>query len=100
MAQWLSCKALCLARLGRKRVSFMSDPFWLLKPPYGFFTFGMFLIFLGLVQTYMGKSWVRGGGWVYRAKEPKRYWSNVATCYLGGVFLIGIFLYEVHAFSN
>ena len=49
----------------------MNDPFWLLKEPYGFFTFGMFLVFLGLVQIYIGKVWLRGGGWIDKDKEPK-----------------------------
>jgi len=78
----------------------MSDPLWLLKPPYGFFTFGMLLIFLGMVYTYTGKAYVRFQGWVDRAKEPKRYWGEVVTYYLLGAGLIGLFLYEVRAFSN
>lgn len=78
----------------------MSDPFWLLKPPYTLFDFGMFLLFLAVLYTYLGKVGLRGGGWIYRAKEPRRYWWAVAAYYLGGVFLIGFFLYEVHAFSN
>lgn len=78
----------------------MSDPFWLLKPPYIFFTAGMFVIFLAVVYTYTGKAWIRFHGWVYRVKEPKRYWLEVAMYYLGGFFLIGIFLYEIHVFSN
>jgi len=49
----------------------VNDPFWLLKEPYGFFTFGMFLVFLGLVQIYIGKVWLRGGGWIDKDKEPK-----------------------------
>jgi hypothetical protein len=77
----------------------MSDPFWLLKPPKGFFTFGMFLVLLGTVYTYTGKAYVRFQGWVYRAKEPKCYWE-VVTYYLLGIGLIGLFLYEVHAFSK
>ena len=78
----------------------MSEPFWLLKEPYGFFTFGIFLILLRLVYTYIGKVWDRGGGWVCRAEKPKRYWSEVATYYLLGSASIGLFLYEVRAFSH
>ena len=83
-----------------ERAGPMSDPLWLLKPPYGFFTFGMLLIFLGMVYTYTGKAYVRFQGWVDRAKEPKRYWGEVVTYYLLGAGLIGLFLYEVRAFSN
>ncbi len=78
----------------------MSDKFWLLKPPYTLFTFGMFLLFLAVVYTYTGKAWVRFHGWVYRAEEPKRYWLEVAMYYLLGVGLIGLFLYKVHGLSN
>ena len=77
----------------------MSDPFWLLKPPYGFFTFGMFVLFLALFYTYTGKAWIRFQGWAYRAKEPKRFWSEVVTYYLLGLGFIVLFLYKIHAFS-
>lgn len=76
----------------------MFDPFWLLKPRYTLFDFGMFLLLLGLVYTYLGKVGLRGGGWIYRAKEPRRYWRAVTTYYIVGVLLIGLFLCEVHAF--
>jgi len=73
----------------------MDDPFWILKPPYTLFDFGIFLIFLGALYTDIGKAYVRFHGWVYRAKEPKRYWSEVAMYYLGGVAVIGYFWYVV-----
>jgi len=78
----------------------MSDPYWLLKEPYGFFTFGMFLIFLGLVQTYLGKAWLRGGDWIYRTKEPRRYWLTVGMFYLCGLLSVALFLYQLHVNSN
>ena len=68
----------------------MSDPFWILKPPYTLFDFGMFLLFLAALYTYLGKVGLRGGGWIDRAKEPRRYWWAVTAYYLGGVFLVGI----------
>lgn len=74
----------------------MSDPLWLLKEPYGFFTFGMFLILLGLIQAYLGKAWLRAGGWIYRAKQPIRYWVTVAMYFLCGVLSIVFFLCEVN----
>jgi len=75
----------------------MSDPLWFLKEPYGFLTFGMFLILLGLIQAYIRKAWLRAGGWIYRAKEPKRYWLTVASYFLFGLLSIVFFLREVHA---
>lgn len=76
------------------------NPFWFLRPPYTLFDFGIFLLFLAAVYTYIGKAWNRGGGWVYRAKEPKRYWWEVATYYLGGIGVIAYFSYTVRWFSN
>jgi hypothetical protein len=76
----------------------MSDPFWLLKPPYTLLDAGMFVLFLAAFYTYTGKAYIRFHGWVYRAYEPKRYWWEVVTCYLGGVVLIMVFIvYLLHA---
>jgi hypothetical protein len=67
-----------------------------MKPPYTLCTFGLFLLFLAVVYTCIGKVWVRFHGWVYRADEPKRYWLELATLYLVGVVLIGLFLYQAN----
>lgn len=69
----------------------MSDPFWILKPPYTVFDFGIFLLFLAALYTDIGKVYVRYSGWVNRADDPKRYWFNVAAYYLLGAVLIVIF---------
>ena len=68
--------------------------------PLIFLAFGMFLILLSLIQTYLGKAWLRGGGWIYRAKQPIRYWLTVAMCFLCGVLSVGFCLFEVHALSH
>lgn len=78
----------------------VSKAFWFLNPPYSLLTFGIFLLFLAAIYTYTGKAWIRFHGWVNRVEEPKRYWLEVATYYLLGVGLIGLFLYKVHAFQN
>jgi hypothetical protein len=78
----------------------MSDPFWLLKPPYTLLDAGMFVLFLAVIYTYTGKAYIRFHGWVYRADEPKRYWLEVVAYYVVGVGLIGLFLYSFNAFSN
>ena len=44
----------------------------------------------------MGKAWIRGGGWIYRAREPKRFWCYVAMYFLGGVGMIGYYFYLVN----
>jgi len=74
------------------------DRSWFTKPmPNGWLVFGVFLLFLGVVYTCLGKSYNRFHGWVYRSKEPKEFWWSVATYYLGGGFLIGADVFNVPA---
>ena len=61
-------------------------------PPDVFFILGVVSISAALVFTYMGKTWVRFHGWVYRAKEPKWFWWEVALYFLVGFFFLGVFL--------
>jgi hypothetical protein len=75
----------------------MSDLLWFLKPPYTLLTSGVFILCLALIYTYIGKAWARTC-WVYRAKEPRRYWFEVAMYYLVAVGLLGLFLKEVRWF--
>jgi hypothetical protein len=62
--------------------------------PYGVFWFGVFPIFLGGVYASTGQAWVRFQGWVYRAKDPKKFWWEIAWYCLGGVCCIGYYLYK------
>jgi hypothetical protein len=78
----------------------MHELFWILKPPYMLFDFGVFLIFLGTVFFSMGKAYERGGGWVYRDKEPKRFWWAIALYYLGGFLCLGFFFYGINRPPN
>jgi uncharacterized membrane protein len=68
--------------------------------PLMFFTFGMFVLLLGFIQTYLGKAWLRSGGWIYRTKQPIRYWSTVAMYFLCGALSIGFSVFEAHARSH
>jgi len=72
----------------------MSDPFWLLKPPQDWLTFGMFVILLAVIYTVTGKVCDHSFGWVERAKDPKGYWLALVAHYLLGFGLIGIFFYQ------
>jgi hypothetical protein len=65
-----------------------------LRPPYGLLIFGVFSLFLAVVGTCTGAAWARSGRVVYRAKEPKQFWSLVAMYYLGGLCFVGYFLYK------
>jgi hypothetical protein len=71
-----------------------------LRPPYGLLIFGVFSFFLAVSGTCTGEAWARFGRVVYRAKEPKKFWRLVSVYYLGGVCLIGYFLYKVYGLSN
>jgi hypothetical protein len=63
----------------------------LLKPPYIFLILGVVSISAATVFTCTGKVWVHFNGWVYRAKKPGTFWWEVALCYLGGVWFVGLF---------
>jgi hypothetical protein len=76
----------------------MPDSF--VRTPYGLLVFGLFLLFLGVAGTLTGEAWGRFGRVVYRAKEPGKFWRLVAALYLGGVCLIGYYLYKVYDISN
>ena len=64
---------------------------------HGLLVFGVFLFFLGVVYTFMGKSYIRLQGWAYRSEEPKEFWWSIATYYLGGIFCIGADVFNVPA---
>jgi hypothetical protein len=61
---------------------------------------GIASICAAVVFTYKGKVWVRFTGWVYRAKEPKWFWWEVALDYLIGLYLVGQFLSKISERSN
>lgn len=67
-----------------------------LSPPYVFLTLGALSISAAVIFTCMGKVWVRLNGWVYRAKEPRWFWYEVAGDYLIGIFFIGYFFYKFY----
>jgi hypothetical protein len=70
----------------------MADP---LKPPYVFLILGDISISAAAIFTVYGKVWDRFYGWVYRDKEPRSFWGNVAAYYLVGVWFVAYFLYKL-----
>jgi len=78
----------------------MPDVHSLLKPPYIFLIFGGISLCIGVVSTCTGVSWARYGRVLYRAKEPRKFWEDVAACYLIGICFIGYFLYKLYGLSN
>ena len=67
----------------------------LLRPPYIFLILGVISIFAAAIFACTGKVWVRFNGWVYRAKEPRSFWGEVAAYLLVGLCFIGYFLFEI-----
>jgi hypothetical protein len=67
----------------------------LLRPPHIFLILGVISISAAAVFTFTGKVWVRFNGWVYRTKEPRAFWGEVAAYYFVGVCFIGCFLFTV-----
>jgi hypothetical protein len=59
----------------------------------GCLTFWDLLVLPGGGLDIYGKAWLRFGGWVYRAKEPKWFWFQVALHFLLGLGFIGGYLY-------
>jgi|HubBroStandDraft_1064217.scaffolds.fasta_scaffold1040883_1 hypothetical protein len=51
------------------------------------------ILFVGaVVSTLTGKTLARPRGLVYRAKDPSDFWWVVAIYYLGGLFLVYMYL--------
>jgi hypothetical protein len=69
-----------------------------LSPPLGLFVFGIGVIFLAMVYTYIGKVWDHSSAWIQRAKDPKTYWCAVAVHYLVGLGFVAYYLYRIHPF--
>jgi hypothetical protein len=74
----------------------MSDWYSLLRPQYVFSILGVVSFFAAVVSTFTGKTRIRFGDWVYRAKEPSGFWRIVAIYYFFAVCSILIVLGEVY----
>ena len=74
----------------------MPDLGSLQAPPYYIYLIlGVVLLLAAVIWTCTGKVLTRFHGWVYRAKEPRRFWWEVAIYYLSGVAFIGLYFYAV-----
>jgi hypothetical protein len=62
-------------------------------PPYSLSILGAISISAATFFGCTGRVWVRFNGWVYRAKEPRAFWGEVAAYFLAGVGLIAYYLY-------
>jgi energy-coupling factor transporter transmembrane protein EcfT len=68
---------------------------YLIDRQHRFLLIGIVLLIIAVVFTLTGETVERYRGMVYRAEEPKRFWWDVALFYLGGIFFIGLYLYNI-----
>jgi hypothetical protein len=54
---------------------------------------GIGLLVLAAVFALCGETLERNG-LVYRSEEPKRFWRDVAMCFIAGLFIVGHWLYQ------
>jgi hypothetical protein len=62
--------------------------------------FGILLFVLAGVAVCIGEVWGRFSEVAYRNKDPKQFWSAVATYCLAGIGFIAFYLYKSHALSK
>ena len=68
---------------------------YLIDRQHRFLLIGIILLIVAVAFTLTGESLERYGRIVSRAEEPKRFWWNVATFYLGGILFIALYLYDI-----
>ena len=67
---------------------------YLIDRQHRFLLIGIILLVVAVVFTLAGESLERGGRIVSRAEQPKQFWWNVVSFYLGGVFFIALYFYR------
>jgi hypothetical protein len=83
-----------------KESSLLSDLSALLRPPYVFLTLGVVSVSAAVIFTSTGRVWVRFNGWVYRTKEPRSFWGEVAAYLVVGLCFIAYFLFQFLRFAR
>jgi hypothetical protein len=74
----------------------MDDYSYLIDRQPRFLLIGIVLLFMAVVSTLTGESLERWGRMVSRAEQPKRFWWDIALCYLGGIFfIIALYLFNI-----
>jgi|HubBroStandDraft_2_1064218.scaffolds.fasta_scaffold192276_1 hypothetical protein len=67
--------------------------------PLFLFEFGTFICCVGAIYVCLGKVYIRPhdwrnsnrGGWIYRKKEPSRFWRSLGWYFIPGLALIGLY---------
>jgi hypothetical protein len=67
---------------------------YLIDRQHRFLLIGIVLLVMTVVFTLSGETLERYYGLVSRSEEPKRFWWSVALYFLGGLFFIGLYLYQ------
>lgn len=73
----------------------MIDHFsYLIDHQHRFLLIGILLLVVTAVFTVSGEALERYRGLVYRSKEPKRFWWDVALYFGAGLFFVGLYFYR------
>jgi hypothetical protein len=67
---------------------------YLIDRQHRFLLIGIVLLIVAALFALSGEAFERYGRIVDRAKEPKRFWWDVATCFLFGLFFVGLYFYQ------
>jgi uncharacterized membrane protein YfcA len=67
---------------------------YLIDQQHRFLLIGIVLLIVAGLFTLSREAFERYGRTVDRAKEPKRFWGDVVTCFLAGLFFIGLYFYQ------
>ncbi len=67
---------------------------YLIDRRHRFLLIGIVLLVATAVFTLSGETLERYHGIVYRSEERKRFWWDVVIYLIGGLFFIGLYLYQ------
>lgn len=67
---------------------------FLIDGQHRFLLIGIILLIATAIFTLSGETLERYHGFVSRTEEPKRFWWDVVLYFLGGLFFIGLYLYQ------
>ena len=67
---------------------------YLIDRQHRFLLIGIVCLIMSVAFILTGETLERYHGIVYRAEEPKRFWWDLVTWIFGGLFFIGLYLYQ------
>jgi hypothetical protein len=68
---------------------------YLVDRQHRFLLIGVVWLAMAVVFTLAGECWLPYGRRVFRAEEPKQFWLSIAMHYLGAIFFIVVYLFNI-----